>query len=158
MTKSVDPSHWSMQVDQVGAQAVQHVAGHRADGAQGDRILTQAGQDAFDVVHEHRAGADDEDAAALEAPPVGVEKVRRPVQGHDGLAGAGAAGDDRDAGVVGADRLVLLGLDGGDDVLHAGAARPRQRRHERALADDGQVVDVGFGVQQVVLDADDLVE
>ncbi|SLH76281.1 Uncharacterised protein [Mycobacteroides abscessus subsp. abscessus] len=45
------------------------------------------------------------------------------MQGDDGLAGAGTAFDDQDAGVVEADDLVLFGLDGGDDVAHTRAAR-----------------------------------
>ena len=72
------------------------------------------------------------------------------------LAGAGAARDDRHALVGRTDRLVLLGLDGGDDVAHPGPTGPLQRRHQGALADHHQVC-LGGVVQQVVLDASHLV-
>ena len=60
------------------------------------------------------------------AQPVaeGVEQPRRAVQADRGLAGAGRALDAD--GLVDArpDDLVLLGLDGGDDVAHRADARP----------------------------------
>ena len=67
---------------------------------------------------------------------MGVEEVSGAVQRHGGLAGAGAAGDDEHTWEVGADRLVLLGLDGGDDVAHATGAVPFERGEQRALARD----------------------
>ena len=58
------------------------------------------------------------------------------MQRDRGLAGAGTAGDDQHAGQVGADRLVLLGLDRGDDVAHAAGAVAFERGEQRALAHD----------------------
>ena len=77
------------------------------------------------------------------------------MQGDDGLAGAGAAGDLGDAAGGGPDRLVLVALDGGDDVAHLGAAAAGQRGHQRAVTDDDEVVG-RLGDHQVVLDADDV--
>ena len=112
-------------------------------------------QHPLDVAHEHAGGTDDQHAAALVAAAVAVEQERRAVQRDDRLAGAGAAGDRHDALAGRADRLVLLGLDGGDDGVHRAVAGPGELRHQRALADDRQV-GLGLGVEQVVLDADDL--
>ena len=112
-------------------------------------------QHPLDVAHEHAAGADDQHAAALVAAAVGVEQVRRAVQRDDGLAGARAAGDRDDALAGRPDRLVLLGLDGRDDRVHRPVAGAGQLGHQRALADDRQV-GLGLGVEQLVLDPDDL--
>ncbi len=76
------------------------------------------------------------------------------MQRDDGLADAGTAGDRGDAAAGCADRLVLLGLDGRDDGVHGAVAGAGQLRHQRALAEDRQVVDVALGVEQLVLDAD----
>src|SRR5690606_39410314 len=76
-------------------------------------------------------------------------------EGHDGLAGAGAAGDEGRAAAGGTDRGVLLGLDGGDDVPHAARALAAQSGHERAVADDGQLPG-RLLVEQVVADLLDL--
>ncbi len=73
------------------------------------------------------------------------------MEGHDGLAGAGAAGDEGGAAAGGADRGVLLGLDGGDDVPHAPGALAAQGGHERAVADHGELLG-GVLVEQVVAD------
>ena len=112
------------------------------------------GQHPLDVGRVGAGRADDEDAAGLEAAAVGVEQVGRAVQRDDGLAGAGAAGDLGDAAGAGPDRLVLVGLDRRDDVAHPLAAAAGQGRHERAVADDDEVVG-RLGDHEVVLDADD---
>ena len=125
---------------------------HLAERAQRDGGLAEAGQHPLDVAHEDAAGADDEHAAALVAAAVGVEQVRRAVQRHDRLARAGAAGDRHDTLAGRADRLVLLGLDGGDDRVHRAVACPGELRHQRALTDDGQV-GLHLGVEELVLDA-----
>jgi hypothetical protein len=57
-------------------------------------------------------------------------------------------------GLGGPDRLVLVALDGGDDVAHPAAPGAGQRRHECAVADDHQV-GRRLGDHEVVLDADD---
>ena len=132
----------------------QRVDGDATDRTQGHRVLAEGRQHPLDVVHEQRRRSDHQDPAALEAAAIGVQEVRRAVQRDNGLAGARPAGDGGDAGVVGADRLVLLGLDGGDDVAHPRPPGTLQRGHQRALADDHQLV-VGVRLEQVVLDADD---
>ena len=105
----------------VGEQVGQH--------GQLDAGLAEGRQHLLDVAEEEAVGADDEHALALEREPVGVEEVGGPVEGDDGLAGAGPALHDEDAGQLGADDLVLLALDGGDDVGEAtGAAWSRGRR------------------------------
>ena len=126
-----------------------------AERAQRDGSLAERGQHPLDVAHEDPAGSDDQHAAGLVTTAVGVEEVRRPVQRHDGLAGAGAAGDRGDPLGRRPDRLVLLGLDRGDDRVHGAVAGAGELRHQRALTDDRQVAP-GLGVEQLVLDADDL--
>ena len=123
--------------------------------AQRDRLLAERGQHAFDVCRVGGGGAHDEDAAGLEPATVGVEEVGRAVQGDDGLAGARSAGDLGDPARRGPDRLVLVALDGGDDVAHLGAAAAGQRGQQRAVADDHEVVG-GVGDHEVVLDPDDV--
>ena len=124
------------------------------EGAQDDAVLAERGEHALDVGGVGPGRADDEDAAGLEAAPVGVEQVGRAVEGDDGLARAGATRDLGDATCAGADGLVLVGLDRRDDVAHALAAAAGQGRHERAVPDDDEVVR-GLGDHEVVLDADD---
>ena len=86
---------------------------------------------------------------------MGVQEVGGAVQRGDRLAGARAALDDEDAGQVGADNPVLLGLDGRDDVGHAAGARRGDRRDERGLAGKSAFVFVGqlVQVEYLVVDA-----
>ena len=141
------------RIDPVAADP-DHVGGHRADGAQGDRLLAEGGQHPLDVVHEDPARTDDQHPAGLEAAPVRVEQVRGPVQGDHRLAGAGTTRDHREALVRGANGLVLLGLDGGHDVAHGVPTGPAQRGHQGAFADHHELAVGVLTVQQVVLDAD----
>ena len=104
--------------------------------AQRHRLLAERGQHAFDVCRVGRRGAHDEDAAGLEAPTVGVEEVGGAVQGDHGLARARPAGDLGDPAGRRPDRLVLVPLDGGDDVAHLGATAAGQGRQQGAVADD----------------------
>lgn len=132
----------------------------RTDRADRDlALLAEGGQDALGVRDEERGRGDDQDAARV-PPPVLVEQVRGPVQGHGGLAGAGTALHIGDGGGGSADDEVLLRLDGGDDVPHGVAAGLAEGGHQRAVADDGQFAPVEGGPQlgahQVVLDAEDL--
>ena len=125
-----------------------------AEGAQRHRLLAEAGQHSFDVRGVRGRRADDEDPAVLEAATLGVEQVRGPVQRDDGLARARTAGDLGDAAGGGADRLVLVALDGRDDVAHLPAAAAGERRHQGAVPDDDDVLR-RLGHHEVVLDADD---
>jgi hypothetical protein len=135
------------------ADAVDHLA-ERPEGHAG---LAEARQHALDVVHEHAGRAHDEHAAGLEAATIGVQQVGGAVQRHDRLARAGTAADGGRAAAGGADGLVLLLLDRRDDRVHRAVAGTRQAREQRALADHDEVVRGVVGVEQVVLDADDLV-
>ena len=74
-----------------------HVRQHHAG-------LAERGEHLLDVAEEQPVGAEDEHALALEREAVRVEQVGRPVQGDDGLAGAGATADDHDAPAGRADR------------------------------------------------------
>ena len=69
------------------------------------------------------------------APPTRAGRVR--------LAGARAGG--------GADGLVLLALDGGDDVAHVRAAGAAQRGQQGTLAEHPQVADPVRGDNPVML-------
>ena len=105
-----------------------------------DALLAQAGQDVRDVGEVALVRADEQDAAAVPGQPrVGVEQVRGPVQRDDGLPGAWAAVDDERAVGAGADDGVLVGLDGGEHVPHAGRAAAAQRRDERRVVVEGQL-------------------
>jgi hypothetical protein len=134
-----------------GAQAADHLAQR----PQRDRGLAQRRQHPLDVAHEDARRPDHQHPTGLVAPAVGVEEVRRAVQRHDRLARAGATADGDDSLGRCADRAVLLGLDGGNDRVHRPVAGAGQLRHQRALTDDRQI-GPGLGVQELVLDADDL--
>ena len=108
-------------------------------GGQGHAGLPQGGQHLLDVAEEQRVGPDHQHALALEGEPVGVEEVGGPVEGHRRLAGARAALDHQDAGQRGPDDLVLLALDGGDDVGHPARPGPVQGGQQGGRAADGQV-------------------
>ena len=97
-----------------------------------DAGLAERRQHLLDVAEEQPVRADDEHALALEREPVRVEQVGGAVQRHDGLAGARAALHDQDPGQLGPDDLVLLALDGGDDVAEPAGAGRLERRQERA--------------------------
>jgi hypothetical protein len=85
-------------------------------------------------LQERRVRADDQHPALGQLRAVGVQQVGGAVQGHGGLAGAGAALHHQHPGVPGADDTVLLGLDGGDDVAHPAGAASVQRGQQRGLA------------------------
>ncbi len=84
-------------------------------------LLPEAGQHVGDVGQVGLVRSDDQHAApAVTEVRVGVEEVGGAVQGDDGLARPGAAVDDERAGRSGANDGVLVGLDGAEDVAHAG--------------------------------------
>ncbi len=96
--------------------------------------LAQRRQHLVDVAQERGVGADQQHAAPGQPLAVGVEQVGGPVQGHGGLAGARTALHHQHAVRVGADDLVLLGLDGGDDVAHPPGAVGVERGQQGGLA------------------------
>ena len=123
-----------------------------AERAQLDVRLTHRGEDARDVAGEHPGRPDHQHAGPAELTPVAVEQVGGAVQRDGGLAGARPAGDLGDPAPRRPDHLVLLLLDGRDDVAHLLAARTPQRGHQRAFADDLHVLGHGLGHQHVVVD------
>ncbi|CAM5729371.1 hypothetical protein SHIRM173S_05671 [Streptomyces hirsutus] len=129
-----------------------HAGEQLADGREQHPGLAEAGQHLADVAEERRVGADDEDGAAGQQFAVLVEEVGGAVQGHGGLAGAGAALDHQHAAVRGADDAVLVGLDGADDVAHAAGARGVERGEQHGVA--GRVLVAGAGL---VAEVEDLV-
>jgi hypothetical protein len=106
-------------------------------------------------VHEPRTRPDDEHAAAGEPVAVGVEQVRDPVQRDGGLARPGAALDHDGARQRQTDDLVLLGLDGGDDVAHAGPARRGEGGEERGVRRRHGPGAGPVAVEEVVVEAGD---
>lgn len=77
------------------------------------------------------------------------------MQRHRGLPGARPTLDHQDALRVRSDRLILLRLNGGDDVVHPTRAVRAERSEERTLAGESGAVALleRLGVQQVVLHA-----
>ena len=120
-------------------------------------VLAQRREHLVDVAKEDGARSDEQHAPGREPLAVRVEQVRGAVERDGRLARAGAAGDHEDAGQRGAHRLVLLGLDRGDDVAHPARAMTLQRGEERGLAHDREAGLVGGGrVEDLVVDADQL--
>jgi hypothetical protein len=138
-------------VEALGAHRVDDVA----EGTQRHGVLAERREHPLDVGRVGGGGSDHEDPAGLVAAPVAVEQVCGTVQGHDGLAGAGATADLRDPPGAGPDRLVLVALDRRDDVAHLGTAAARDRGHESPVTDDDEV-GWRLGDHEVVLDADDV--
>ena len=102
-------------------------------GGEHDAGLAERGQDLADVAQEGRVGAHDQDRALGQQLAVFVQQERGPVQRDRRLAGAGAALDDEDAAVRGADDAVLLRLDGPHDVAHAAGAGGAQRGEQHGV-------------------------
>ncbi|RPK85316.1 hypothetical protein EES47_22425 [Streptomyces sp. ADI98-12] len=123
-----------------------------AEGGEPDAGLAERGQYLADVAEEGRVRADDEHGAAGQLLPVGVQEVGGAVQGDGGLAGAGAALDDEDALVRGADDAVLLRLDGLHDVGHPAGAGGAERGEQ-----DGVAVGVLVAGAPLVAQVEDLV-
>lgn len=117
-----------------------------------DAGLAEGGQHFADVAQEGRVGAHDQDRPLGQQLTVLVQQEGRPVQRDRGLAGAGAALDDEDAAVRGADDAVLVGLDGPHDVGHAAGAGRVEGGQQHGVA--GAVLEAAA---VVVLEVEDLV-
>ncbi len=109
------------------AGALQQVGQH----GQLDTGLAEAGQDLLDVPEEQSVGPEHEHSLALEREAVRVEQVSSAVKCHDGLTGAGTTLNHEHTWQLGPDDLVLLGLDGGDDVAEPTGAVLLQRSDQR---------------------------
>ncbi len=128
-----------------------------ADAREHDAGLAEGRQHGLDVLEEGPAGTHDEHARGREAVTVRVEEVRGAVQRDRGLAGARPALHDEHAAEAGADDAVLLGLDGGDDVVHPAGAARGERGEQRALAlEAGAALVEERRVEHLVLDVHDL--
>ena len=103
--------------------AHRHPRGELGDRGLLDVDLAEGGQHLLDVAQEGPVRADDEDAGAGQLAGVRVEQVGRAVQADGGLAGAGRALHADRLGQRRPHDVVLVGLDGGDDVAHRAAAR-----------------------------------
>ncbi len=94
------------------------------------RLFAERGQHLRDVPEVGAAGADDQHFGPREVAVV-EEEERRPVQPDRGLARPRASLHREHAGERGPDHLVLLHLDGGDDVEHLAGAGPLQLGEQR---------------------------
>ena len=141
-------------LDRFGAGR-RHLGHERCGRGQVDARLTQRRQHLLDVTEEEAVGPEHEHALALEQEAVGVEEVGGPVERDRGLARARAALHDEHAGQRRPDDLVLLGLDGGDDVAHEARARPlergQQRRRTRQATVARRALLVAFGAGRALL-------
>ena len=88
------------------------------DGGLSDTALPEGGQHLGDVVQEGGVRPDDQHARAAQPLRERVQQVGGPVQADRGLAGSGRPLDAQRRVEIGADEVVLVGLDGGDDVAH----------------------------------------
>ena len=138
----LDHAHVALQLGDGGVVDAAHAhLGHQArDRRQAHPGLAERREDLLDVAQEQRVRPHDEHALALEREAVGVEQVGGTVQRHRRLAGAGAALDDEDPGQRRADDLVLLALDGADDVAHVARPGLAERGQEGAGAAQDQPV------------------
>src|SRR3546814_502385 len=150
-------SDWSSDVCSSDLEVGQHGQLHAR--------LAEAREHLLDVAEEEPVGANHQDALALEREAVRVEQVGGAVKGDDGLAGARTALHHQHAGQLGADDLVLLALDGCDDVAQAAGADLLERGDEgglpadlTALVDDRQLAaeQPRRFAEQLVLDGQEL--
>lgn len=116
----------------VGAGGV-HAGEQFGDRRQQHAGLTERGQHVADVAEEGRVGPDDQHGPLGELFPVRVQQIRGPVQRDRGLPGARPSLDDEHPALRGADDVVLLGLDGRDDVAHPARAGAGQRGEQHLV-------------------------
>ncbi len=118
----------------------------------GDPGLAERRQHPLDVAQEHPVRPDDEHPLVFEREPVGVEQIRGAVQGHDGLAGAGSTLHHQHPGLRRTDDLVLLALDGGDDVAEGARAAAFERGQQRRVAAQLVLTDgIGAAIESLVV-------
>jgi hypothetical protein len=117
----------------------------------GDVDLAQPRQHVADEGQVGGAGADHQHPVPGQPLPVLVEQERGPVQADRGLAGAGAALDHDRLGQRRPDQVVLLWLDGGDDVAHRPDARPLDLGHQHPVG-GGHGLRLVQQVEDLVLD------
>ena len=130
----LDHPHVALQLGHAGVvHAPDADLGHQSgDGREAHAGLAQRREDLFDVAQEQRVRPHDEHALALQGEAVRVEQVGGPVQRHGRLAGPRPSLDHEDPGQGGTDDLVLLALDGADDVAHVARPGLSQGGQERA--------------------------
>ena len=131
------------------------LGGDVADGRLHDRLFTQRGQDLRDVAQEGPARAQHQHALAAQLGVV-VEQEGRPVQADGRLAGTGPALHREELVERRPDDLVLLGLNGGDDVEHLAGTGPLELRQQGVTATEpGARVLVAGNAEEVVGDGND---
>ena len=114
--------------------------GHQSrHGRKGHSCLAQRRQDLFDVAEEQGVRSDHQNALPFEGEPVGIEEVGGPVERHCRLTGARTTLNHQHAGQRGADDLVLLALDGGNDVGHPTRAGPVESSEQGRRSPNGQI-------------------
>ncbi len=120
--------HPRVALDDRGRLVVGAAHGHRADQLAdrglGDVELAERGQDVADVGEEGAVRPDHDHPAPPDLLPVRVQQVGDPVQADGGLPGAGRALHTYRLVGAGPDDIVLVGLDGRDDVPHGSGPRP----------------------------------
>ncbi len=125
------------------------------DGGLDDRLLAERGEDLGDVAQERTARAEHEDAFSAERRMV-VEKEGGAVEADGRLARARTALDGEQLAEWGTDDLVLLGLNGGDDVEHLPGAGSLELGQERvATTQPGAAGVVLPAAEEVVGHGDD---
>ena len=138
------------------------LGGDVGDGGLHHRLLTEGGEDLRDVAQEGPARAEHEDAVPAQGGVV-VEEEGGPVQAHRRLAGTRPTLDGQQLFERGPDDLVLLGLDGGDNVEHLAGTGPLELGQEgiasaepggRAVVTGSAEEIVGHGHHGVAIDHD----
>jgi len=98
-----------------------------------DRFLAERGEDLRDVAQEGPARTEDENAVATQRGVV-VQQESGTVESDRSLSGTGTTLDGQKLVQWCTDDLVLLGLDGGDDVEHLSGACPLELGQQRVAA------------------------
>ncbi len=114
-------------------------------------------------MQERRAGAHHENPGILQPASMGIEQVRRPVQGDGGFAGSRPSLHDDGAVERRADDAVLLRLDGGHNVGHLAGSPRAQGGEQRSFARQraggrGLTYLLGMHVEHLVFDARHIAE
>ena len=116
----------------VAVGAARRNRGHQlGDGGLGDVEFAEGGQNVPDVGEEGEVRSDDDHAAPGHLLLVRVQQVGDAVQPDGRLPGARRALHAHGLAGVAAHDVVLVGLDGGDDVAHRPGSRPLDFRDEQ---------------------------
>ena len=114
------------------------------------RLLPEGRQDLRDVAQERSAWPEDENPVPTEWGMV-VEEERSPVEPDRRLAGTRATLHGQQLVEWRADDLVLLSLDGGDDVEHLAGAGPLELGQQRVTPAEPRAAGVGVTASEHVV-------